>query len=104
IKSLSLPAMSSWWPFLFYATFFYGFLVRLALLIWCGLSLRAALGGFSFDHANCSALFRRLTGPFIQGHPDTAKLVVPEAFPSIDHNAHGSCLALFAGGFWLWGG
>jgi Protein of unknown function (DUF2868) len=96
IKSLSLPAMSSWWPFLFYATFFYGFLVRLALLIWCGLSLRAALGGFSFDHANCSALFRRLTGPFIQGHPDTAKLVVPEAFPSIDHNAHGSCLALVA--------
>ena len=57
IKSLSLPAMTSWWPFLFYATFFYGFLVRLVLLIWCGLSLRAALRGFSFDHANCSALF-----------------------------------------------
>jgi hypothetical protein len=96
IKSLSLPAMTSWWPFLFYATFFYGFLVRLVLLIWCGLSLRAALRGFSFDHANCSALFRRLTGPFIQGHPETAKLAVPEAFPSVDHNANGSCLALIA--------
>ena len=96
IKSLSLPAMTSWWPFLFYATFFYGFLVRLVLLIWCGLSLRAALRGFSFDHANCSALFRRLTGPFIQGYPETAKLVVPQAFPSVDHNANGSCLALIA--------
>ena len=96
IKSLSLPAMTSWWPFLFYATFFYGFLVRLVLLIWCGLSLRAALRGFSFDHANCSALFRRLTGPFIQGYPETSKLAVPESFPLVDHNANGSCLALIA--------
>ena len=96
IKALSLPAMTSWWPFLFYATFFYGFLVRLVLLIWCGLSLRAALRGFSFDHASCGALFRRLSGPFIQGHPETAKLAVPEAFPSAGHNADGSCLALIA--------
>ena len=96
IHSLSLPAMTSWWPFLFYATFFYGFLVRLALLIWCGLSLRAALGRFSFDHANSSALFRRLTGPTIQGHPETAGLQVPASFPVFDHTASGSCLALVA--------
>ena len=96
IKSLSLSAMTSWWPFLFYATFFYGFLVRFVLLIWCGLSLRAALRSFTFDHANCSALFRRLTGPFIQGHPETSKLAVPASFPSVDHNASGTCLALVA--------
>ena len=96
IKSLSLPAMTSWWPFLLYATFFYGFLVRCVLLIWCGLSLRAALRGFSFDHANCGALFRRLTGPFIQGNPDTEKPALPESFPSVDHNAGGACLALIA--------
>ena len=96
IKSLSLPAMTSWWPFLLYATFFYGFLVRLVLLIWCGLSLRAALRGFSFDHANCNALFRRLTGPFIQGNPETEKPVLAESFPLVDHNASGACLALVA--------
>ena len=96
IKSLSLPAMTSWWPFLLYATFFYGFLVRLVLLIWCGLSLRAALRGFSFDHANCNALFRRLTGPFIQGNPETEKPALPDSFPSVDHNASGACLALAA--------
>jgi hypothetical protein len=96
IQSLSLPAMTSWWPFLFYATFFYGFLVRLILLIWCGLSLRAALGRFSFDHANASALFRRLTGPIVRGHPETAELQVPESFPTVVHNPSGSCLALVA--------
>ncbi|HEY5704461.1 MAG TPA: DUF2868 domain-containing protein [Terrimicrobiaceae bacterium] len=96
IEPLSLPAMTSWWPFLFYATFFYGFLVRLVLLIWCSLSLRTALGNFSFDHAGSSALFRRLTGPIIQGHLETAKLEVPEAFSAVDHNASGSCLALVA--------
>jgi len=96
IKSLSLPAMTSWWPFLFYATFFYGFLVRLVLLIWCGLNLRAALRGFSFDHAGHNALLRRLAGPFIQAHSETAKLEVPNSFPSIDHKASGSCLALIA--------
>jgi hypothetical protein len=96
IQSLSLPAMTSWWPFLFYATFFYGFLVRLVLLIWCSVSLRAALGRFSFDHANSSALFRRLTGPIIQGHPETAELQVPKSFPAVDHKASGSCFALVA--------
>jgi hypothetical protein len=96
IKSLSLRAMTSWWPFLFYATFFYGFLVRLFLLIWCSVSLRAALGGFSFNHAGHNALFRRLTGPFIRGHMETAKLEVPEAFPSMSHKASGRCLALIA--------
>jgi hypothetical protein len=96
IQSLSLPAMTSWWPFLFYATFFYGFLVRLGLLIWCSLSLRAALGRFSFDHANSSALFRRLTGPIVQGHPETAHLQVPESFPAVGHKASGTCLALVA--------
>jgi Protein of unknown function (DUF2868) len=96
IKSLSLTAMTSWWPFLFYATFFYGFLIRLVLLVWCGLGLRAALREFSFDHASCSALFRRLTGPFIRGHPEGARLEVPESFPLAGHNANGSCLALIA--------
>ncbi|MGA7215513.1 MAG: DUF2868 domain-containing protein [Terrimicrobiaceae bacterium] len=96
IKSLSLPAMTSWWPFLFYATFFYGFLIRLVLLIWCGLGLRGALRQFSFSHASCSALFRRLTGPFIQGHPDAAGPAVPESFRLAGHNANGSCLALIA--------
>jgi hypothetical protein len=96
IQTLSLPAMTSWWPFLFYATFFYGFLVRLVLLIWCGLGLRAALGRFSFDHANSAALFRRLTGPIIQGHPETEGLQVPADFPAFDHNASGTCLALVA--------
>jgi Protein of unknown function (DUF2868) len=96
IKSMTLPAMTSWWPFLFYATFFYGFLVRLVWLVWCGLSLRAALRGFSFDHAGHNALFRRLTGPFIQGHLESARLEVPESFTPIDHKASGSCLALIA--------
>jgi hypothetical protein len=96
MHSLSLPAMTSWWPFLFYATFFYGFLVRLGLLIWCSLSLRAALRRFSFDHANSSALFRRLKGPIIQGHPETAGLQVPKSLPAVDHKASGSCLALVA--------
>jgi len=96
IKSLSLPAMTSWWPFLFYATLFYGFLVRLLLLIWCGVSLRAALRGFSFNHAGHNALFRRLTGPLIQGRSDTIRLEMPESFPSIDHKTSGSCLALIA--------
>ncbi len=96
IKSLSLPAMTSWWPFLLYATFFYGFLVRCVLLIWCGLSLRAALRGFSFDQPSSGALFRRLTGPFIQGNPDTEKPALPESFPLVDHNAGGACLALIA--------
>ena len=35
IHSLSLPAMTSWWPFLLYATIFYGLLVRMCLLLWC---------------------------------------------------------------------
>jgi Protein of unknown function (DUF2868) len=96
IKSLSLPAMTSWWPFLFYATFFYGFLIRLVLLIWCAHGLRDALRKFPFVHASCSALFRRLTGPFIQGHPETAGLEVPESFRLAGHNANGSCLALIA--------
>ena len=96
IGALSEPAMTSWWPFLFYATLTYGFLVRLILLIWCGVNLRVALRRFSFDHASCSALFRRLTGPFIQGHPDAAKLDIPQSTPSLAHSASGTCLALAA--------
>jgi hypothetical protein len=96
IQSLSLPAMTSWWPFLFYATIFYGLIVRTALLLWCLLGLRAALRGYSFNHAGHNALFRRLSGPFIQGHLETAKLQVPEAFTSKDHQATGACLALLA--------
>ncbi len=97
IHSLSLPAMTSWWPFLFYATFFYGFTVRLVLLLWCVVGLRAALRGFSFSHAGHNALFRRLSGPFIQGHLDTARLEVPKSYPSMDHKTSGLCLALVAG-------
>ena len=96
IHSLSLPAMTSWWPFLFYATIFYGFLVRIGLLVWCAVGLRAALRGFSFNHAGHNALFRRLTGPVIQGHLETAKLEVPESFTSVDHKTSGVCLALIA--------
>ena len=72
--------MTSWWPFLFYATLFYGFLVRIVFLVWCAVGLRAALRGFSFNHAGHNALFRRLTGPVIQGHLETARLEVPESF------------------------
>jgi hypothetical protein len=96
IAPLSIQAMTSWWPFLFYATFFYGFLVRLVLLIWCSVRLRAALDRFSFDHASSGALFRRLTGPFIQGQPGAAKLAIPEALPTLAHRGSGSCLALVA--------
>jgi hypothetical protein len=59
-------------------------------------SLRAALRGFSFNHAGHNALFRRLTGPLIQGRSDTIRLEMPESFPSIDHKTSGSCLALIA--------
>ena len=96
IHSLSLPAMTSWWPFLFYATLFYGLTVRIALLLWCLLGLRAALRGYSFNHAGHNALFRRLSGPFIEGHLETAKLEVPESFTAKDHQASGACLALVA--------
>jgi hypothetical protein len=96
IRSLSSSAMTSWWPFLFYATIFYGLLVRICLLLWCVLSLRGALRGFSFHHAGHNALFRRLTGPIIQGQLETAKLDVPESFTSIDHKTSGRCLALVA--------
>lgn len=96
MKSLSLPAMTSWWPFLFYATLFYGFLIRLVLLISCSLSLRAALRSLSFDRAGHNALFRRFTGPFIRGYSETAGLEVPGSFPAIDHKAKGPCLALLA--------
>ena len=99
IHSLSLPATTSWWPFLFYATLFYGFLVRIALLVWCAVGLRAALRGFSFNHAGHNALFRRLTGPVIQGHLETARLEVPESFASVDHKTSGVCLALIASEF-----
>jgi Protein of unknown function (DUF2868) len=96
IQSLSLPAMTSWWPFLFYATLFYGLIVRTALLLWCFVGLRGALRGYSFNDAGHNALFRRLSGPFIQGHLETAKLEVPEAFTSKRHQATGACLALLA--------
>ena len=97
IRSLSLPAMTSWWPFLFYATIFYGLLVRMCLLVWCALGLRGALRGYLFNHAWHNALFRRLTGPVIQGHLETARLEVPEAFTtSMDHKTSGVCLALIA--------
>ena len=70
--------------------------MRIALLLWCALGLRAALRGFSFNHAGHNALFRRLNGPFIQGHLETSKLEVPESFTSVDHKASGVCLALIA--------
>jgi Protein of unknown function (DUF2868) len=65
-------------------------------LLWCAVSLRAALRAFSFNHAGHNALFRRLSGPVIQGHLETPKLEVPESFPSVDHKTSGSCLALIA--------
>ena len=96
IQTLSLPAMTSWWPFLFYATFFYGLLVRMGFLVGCAGGLRAALRRFSFNHAGHNALFRRLTGPVIQGDLETAQLKVPEPFASVDHKGSGVCLALIA--------
>jgi hypothetical protein len=96
IRSLSLPAMTSWWPFLFFATVFYGLIVRIVLLVCCAGGLRAALGGFSFNHAGHNALFRRLTGPVIQGRLETGHLEVPESFTSVDHKTSGACLALIA--------
>ena len=96
IHSLSVPATTSWWPFLFYGTIFYGLLVRIGLLVWCAGGLRWALRGFSFNQAGHHALFRRLTGPVIQGNLESAKLEVPESFRPVDHKASGVCLALIA--------
>ena len=96
IHSLSLPAMTSWWPFLLYSTIFYGLLVRIVLLIWCAGGLRAALGSFSFNHAGHNALFRRLTGPVVQGRLEAAQLEVPESLTPFDHKTSGVCLALIA--------
>jgi hypothetical protein len=88
--------MTSWWPFLFYAAVFYGFLVRIFLLFWCAFRLRGALREFSFNHAAHNALYRRLTGPFIQGQMPIGGLELPESLLSVDHKASGSCLALMA--------
>jgi hypothetical protein len=97
MTALASPATTSWWPFLFYATFFYGLLVRVVLLIWCGVGLRRALGRFSFDQASSNALFRRLTGPVIRAHPETTRLEIPATPPVPNHNAGGgTCLALVA--------
>ena len=65
-------------------------------MVWCAVGLRGALRGFSFNHAGHNALFRRLSGPVIQGHLETAKLEVPESFASVDHKTSGVCLALIA--------
>jgi hypothetical protein len=96
IRSLSVPGTTSWWPFLFYATFFYGFLTRFFLLIWHSVNLRAGLRHFSFEHASCNALFRRLTGPLIEGQPEAATLRIPDSQPARAHEPGGSCLALVA--------
>jgi hypothetical protein len=96
MTALASPATTSWWPFLFYATLFYGFLVRVLLLIWCGAALRGALGRFSFDQISSNALFRRLTGPIVRANPETARLEIPAASPSPNHSTGGACLALVA--------
>lgn len=59
-------AMRAWWPFLFYAVGCYGLAVRLALLVFAAVKLRAELRALRFDHADANALWRRLRGPLIR--------------------------------------
>jgi hypothetical protein len=62
-------AMRAWWPFLFYAVGCYGLIVRALLLAFAAMKLRGALSALRFDHADASALWRRLTGPLIHSSP-----------------------------------
>lgn len=67
--TLPPEAMRAWWPFLFYAVGCYGLVVRAVFLGFAAMKLRRELDTLRFDHADASALWRRLTGPLIRSSP-----------------------------------
>jgi hypothetical protein len=70
-------AMRAWWPFLAYSVVCYGLAMRLLLLALAAWRFRAALGALRFDHAECLALQRRLTGPLVQAQTGVDGLHLP---------------------------
>ncbi|MDB6174618.1 MAG: hypothetical protein JWL59_3929 [Chthoniobacteraceae bacterium] len=98
LKPLSNAAMASWWPFLCYAIFFYGLLIRGAILVFASVKMRSDLKGLTLDHQGCNALYRKLTGPIIRAQSGTAILEIPETVePVVAHPVRaGRCIALVA--------
>lgn len=97
LEALPAAATRAWWPFLFFAITCYGLAPRVGLLVFAGAGLRRSLRGAAFDHAECNALFRRLTGPIVQPGPDTEGPAIPPAEPVAPHAAAGAlCFGLIA--------
>jgi hypothetical protein len=97
-QDAQLGTLKSWWPFLCYSIAFYGLLVRGLLLVWSATSLRRALRAIPFDHQDCNALLRRLTGPVLQAQSETTQLQVPAFSKSPSAHAAGSSFVLLAEG------
>ncbi len=98
VKTLDLGAAVSWWPFLTCAVAFYGLLLRGLFLLFCAWKTRRTLASLPFDHHECNALLRRLTGPLVQDAGEAVALTIPSS-----DDAHESvvepgsaCLCLYA--------
>lgn len=72
MPSMDPAATASWWPFLFYAVVFYGLAIRVLVLLFFSWRLKSALRKLAFDHEDCNALFRRLSGTIVKAQSGTA--------------------------------
>ncbi len=77
IYHLTTPDLVSWWPFLFLAVLFYGFLPRIILLGVGMLGRKRATDKVAFNHAACNRLLRRLNTPVLETDGRTAENVGP---------------------------
>jgi hypothetical protein len=99
IAPLAQEAMASWWPFLFYSVLVYGLAVRSLLLAWAVAASRGALASLPFDHAECNALYRRLTGPVVHADSEGTSLAVPALDTLPPTRAAGRCIVFVASDF-----
>lgn len=86
--TLPADAMRAWWPFLFYAVACYGLAVRVALLTFAAWKLRRSLASLAFDHAEASALWRRLTAHGEWNCRATAPVAAAGGAPALQDPPH----------------
>lgn len=98
LAELDVAATRAWWPFVIYSVAFYGLLVRGAFLLHAIVRLRRQLGQIRFDHAEASALFRRLSGPIMRPENSPEPLRIPsiKAAEVAPHVRKGAALVLVA--------
>lgn len=104
IRELATKSLVSWWPFLCFGVFVYGFIPRLLLFLGSLAAYRSNLRRLDFSYVECDRLFERMTTPCIRtsaSSDEGRQISVHERPPEVlqDKVSAGPCAVFFPSNF-----